>query len=116
MVIDRCLPKLVAVLSGGLGFSTDLEEMIKAPLIFWGYGHTVRFSLFSLLLSLSFFLRRSMLRRAAQEPPDGDQWGHGGLQPEGLLHDASRKGRLLPRVCGHHRPYAPPGRCHNHTK
>jgi hypothetical protein len=47
-----------AVLSGGLGFSTDLEDMIKSPLIFWGYGHTVRFSLsLSLsLLSLSFFL------------------------------------------------------------
>ncbi|ELR14512.1 Serine/threonine protein phosphatase [Acanthamoeba castellanii str. Neff] len=29
-----------AVLSGGLGFSTDLEDVIKSPLIFWGYGHT----------------------------------------------------------------------------
>jgi hypothetical protein len=25
---------------GGLGFSTDLESMIKPPVIFWGYGHT----------------------------------------------------------------------------
>ncbi|ELR18440.1 metallophosphoesterase [Acanthamoeba castellanii str. Neff] len=25
---------------GGRGFSTDLEKMIKSPIIFWGYGHT----------------------------------------------------------------------------
>jgi hypothetical protein len=35
---------------GGRGFSTDLEKMIKAPIIFWGYGHTVRLSFLPLCL------------------------------------------------------------------